>query len=66
MRWWLVEEREKARKFSTLPLERHPTEEDMVWIPRSVCHGMMRYGAMPMAECTVVVEDHFLELKGLV
>lgn len=62
VRLWLVKETEKARYYSKLPPERNPEPGDMLWIPRSVCHGTMKF---PNDEHHVQVEDWFVEREGL-
>jgi len=62
VRLWLIRETDKARLYSRLPPERHPTEDDQVWIPRSVVNHTSKE---PSGLHEVTVEDWFAERENL-
>ncbi len=75
VRLWLLWENgkpvetDKARRFSRVPPERHPQEDDLVWLPRSSCHRITKFGMQPgdpCQECEVEIEDWLAEQKGLI
>lgn len=62
IRLWFIRETEKARLYSKLPPERHPTAEDQLWIPRSVVGHTSKE---PSGLHIVEVEDWFAEKENL-
>lgn len=59
---WLIKETEKARLYSKLPPDRHPTHEDEIWVPRSVIEHQTK---LPDACCIVTVSAWWADYKNL-
>ena len=62
---WFIEESPLARKYSKLPPDRHPTEEDMIWIPKSVIEHTSKMGVQFCDQHIVTVQDWFVRNKKL-
>lgn len=58
---WFLRETDKARLYSKLPPERHPTKDDEIWVPRSVVEHTSKTG-----NCHIVtVQDWFADREKL-
>ena len=62
VRLWFIRETDKARLYSKLPPERNPTEQDRIWIPRSLIESATKF---PNGEHIVTVVDWFAEKSNL-
>jgi hypothetical protein len=62
IRLWFIRETQHARLYCKLPPERHPTDADYVWVPRSVIEGCMKF---PTGECHLELADWFAEKENL-
>lgn len=62
VRLWFVRETALARQYAKLPPERHPSEDDMIWIPRSLCE---RTTKLASGEHIIEVVDWFAEKNNL-
>lgn len=61
IRLWFIRETEKARQYSKVPLQRNPTPEDCLWVPRSIVEHTSKRGA----EHTLELPDWFIEKEHL-
>jgi hypothetical protein len=61
MRLWFIRQTEKARLYSRVPPERHPSQEDQIWVPLSIIEHTTKRGN----EHDVKLPDWFLEKNNL-
>jgi hypothetical protein len=62
VRLWFIHETEKARLYSKLPAERNPTQEDQIWIARSLVKHTSKE---PSGLHILDIEDWFAEKNNL-
>lgn len=59
---WFQSETEKAKKYSRIPPARNPSDEDMIWIPKSIIeHTSKNIGGHHV----VTLPDWFVEKGAL-
>lgn len=58
---WFLRETEKARLYTKIPPERHPTKDDEIWVPRSVVEHTSKMGNQHI----VTLPDWFVEKAKL-
>lgn len=58
---WFIRETEKARLYSKVRPDRHPTDDDQIWIPRSIVEHTTKAGN----EHIVDLPDWFVEREAL-
>lgn len=58
---WFIRETNDATLYSKVRPDRHPTEDDEIWIPKSIVENRTKAGI----EHVVTLPDWFVERKGL-
>ena len=61
-RLWFIRETENARLYSKLPPERNPSDEDLIWLPKSQIEHTSKE---PSGLHIVTIPDWLGEKKGL-
>jgi hypothetical protein len=59
---WFVRESPKARLYTKVPPDRYPTEEDEIWVPRSIVEHTSK---MANGMHIVTLPNWFIEKNGL-